>query len=197
MKGTPRPLWFALLVTLGVAGCDQPDLEDQPKYTAYAAAPAWPNDQSARLPVAGTVARDETIEPMAESLPMALDSALLERGRERYEIFCSPCHDRTGHGNGMVVQRGFPSPPSFHTERLRDASLRYVVDIITDGFGVMYPYRDRVPVDDRWAIAAYIKALQLSQHARLDDLTESQRAALSEARPNADDGAGNLTEGND
>lgn len=164
--------------TLVLAGCDQPALERQPKVDTYEAVPGWPDDQSAREPVPGTIAHDEALEPIPDTLPMDLDEALLDRGQQRFEIFCSPCHDRTGHGQGVIVQRGFPSPPSFHGERLREVPLRYFVDVITDGYGVMYSYRDRVSVDDRWAIAAYIKALQLSQRASADDLPPEQREAL-------------------
>lgn len=170
-----------LLAGALLAGCDQPALEHQPKYETFEAAPGWPQDQSARTPVPGTIARDETLEPIADTLPMALEAALLDRGQQRYDIFCSPCHDRTGHGNGMIVQRGFPAPPSLHSERLRQAPLRHFVDVITDGYGVMYSYRGRVPLEDRWAIAAYIQALQLSQHATVDDLTPPQRNRLENA----------------
>lgn len=175
------------LVTL-LAGCDQPALERQPKVDAYDAAPGWPNEQSAREPVAGTIARDEDLEPMPDSLPFELDAALLDRGQQRFDIFCSPCHDRTGHGNGMIVQRGFPSPPSFHSQRMREAPLRHYVDVITDGYGVMYAYRDRVSVQDRWAIAAYIKALQISQRASLDELSPEQRETLERMDAEDDDG---------
>lgn len=176
--------WLGILVALAgalLAGCDQPAMERQPKYETFEAAPGWPHDQSARQPVPGTVAHDEDLDPMADTLPMELDAALLDRGQQRYDIFCSPCHDRTGRGNGMAVQRGFPPPPTLHGARLRNAPLRYYVDVMTDGYGVMYSYRDRVPVKDRWAIAAYIKALQLSQHASLEDLTPVQRSVLENA----------------
>jgi hypothetical protein len=90
---------------------------------------------------------------------------LIERGRDRYNIFCSVCHDQKGDGNGMIVQRGFPAPPSFHSDRLRKAPASHFFDVITKGYGVMYSYASRVPPRDRWAIVAYIRALQLSQHA--------------------------------
>lgn len=173
-------LVVAGLAALGIilAGCDQPEMRFQPKYTTYEAAPEWPEDQSARQAVPGTVARDERLEPLAETLPMTLDRQLLDRGQKHFEIFCSPCHSRTGYGNGMVVQRGFPAPPSFHSERLRQAPLRHFVNVITDGYGVMYSYSDRVPVEDRWAIAAYIRALQLSQQVSYDGLTTAQKSRL-------------------
>ncbi|WP_246131601.1 c-type cytochrome [Pistricoccus aurantiacus] len=164
-----------------LAGCDQPEMRFQPKYNTYEAAPQWPENQAARRTVPGTVARDERLEPIADTLPMTFDQALLDRGQERFEIFCSPCHAASGYGNGMVVQRGFPAPPSFHSERLRNAPLRHFVDVITEGYGVMYSYRDRVPLEDRWAIATYIRALQLSQHVAYDSLSASQRARLADS----------------
>ena len=100
------------------------------------------------------------------------------RGRERYDIFCSPCHDRLGHGRGMVVQRGFRQPTSFHDERLRAALPGYYFDVMANGFGAMSSYASQVPARDRWAIAAYIRALQLSQGASVDDVPETQRASL-------------------
>jgi hypothetical protein len=109
---------------------------------------------------------------------MDIDRELLERGRERFEIFCSPCHDRVGGGNGMVVQRGFRRPSSFHIERLRESPPGYFFDVITNGYGSMSSYATMVPVDDRWAIIAYIRALQLSQNATLDDVPPEERTTL-------------------
>jgi mono/diheme cytochrome c family protein len=102
----------------------------------------------------------------------------LERGRERYDIFCSVCHGRTGEGNGMIVQRGFPPPPSYHIDRLREAPAGHFFHVITHGYGVMYSYATHVPPADRWAIAAYIRALQLSQHATIEEMPLDQRAKL-------------------
>ena len=116
----------------------------------------------------------------ATDFPMELDAELLRRGQERYDIFCAVCHDRAGTGRGMIVQRGFDQPESFHTERLRQMPEGYYFDVITNGFGTMYPYGDRVPPEDRWAIIAYIRALQLSQDATLDDVPEDQREALNQ-----------------
>ncbi|MBB3230941.1 c-type cytochrome [Halomonas stenophila] len=178
LVAAPKPL-LATLLALGLAACDQPRMEDQAKYETYEAAPGWPNDQAAREPVAGTVARDASLAPVPETLPMPLTAELLERGQARYDIFCSPCHARTGTGDGMVVQRGLPAPPSLHDERLRQAPLRHFYAVISDGFGVMYAYRDRVPPEDRWAIAAYIRALQLARHARLDDVPDDERPQLT------------------
>jgi mono/diheme cytochrome c family protein len=107
-----------------------------------------------------------------------LTKALLVRGRQRFDIYCAPCHGRSGDGAGMVVQRGFPAPPSYHTDRLRHAADSHFYQVISDGYGVMYPYADRVTPHDRWAIVAYIRALQLSQHATRDRLDAQDIARL-------------------
>lgn len=112
------------------------------------------------------------------TFPMPVTREVLARGHEQFNVFCSPCHGKLGDGKGMIVQRGFKAPPSFHEERLRTAPPGYVFSVITNGFGVMYSYASRVPVNDRWAIAAYIKALQLSQNMDASQLTAKQRAAL-------------------
>lgn len=107
----------------------------------------------------------------------------LRRGQERFNVYCSPCHGRAGDGNGMIVQRGFPRPPSLHTEALRLAPIDHFYGVITHGYGVMYSYADRVPPRDRWAIAAYIRALQLSRHATLDDIPKARREMLEVEQP--------------
>jgi hypothetical protein len=136
---------------------------------------------SARLPPPGTVATDADLQPVATSLPTTLPMAMLERGRAQYEVFCTPCHDYTGHGNGRVVQRGFPHPPDFHSAALRAAPDRRFFDAITNGYGAMFPYASRVPVADRWAIVAYIRALQLSEDASGAMLGPELTARLVEA----------------
>lgn len=168
-----------LALSLLLSACRQPPLTNQPKYKTYSAAPGWPDNQSARDTVPGTVARGEPLGPIPDKLPMPLTRSLLEHGREQFEIFCTPCHGLTGYGNGIVVQRGFPAPPSYHSERLRNAPLRHFYDVISSGYGVMYSYSDRVAPTDRWAIAAYIRALQLSQHGKPTDLTPTQRIKLA------------------
>lgn len=115
-------------------------------------------------------------------LPVKLTPALLQRGRERFEAICAECHDRTGSGNGMVVQRGFPQPPSFHVDRLRNAPIGHFYDVITNGYGVMYSYAARVAPEDRWAIAAYIRVLQLSRSAKPSDLNAAERARLEASK---------------
>lgn len=113
--------------------------------------------------------------------PLPVTPALLARGQNRFNIYCAPCHSRTGDGNGMIARRGFPSPPNYHTVRLRNAPDSHFYQVISDGYGVMYPYADRVSPRDRWAIVAYIRALQLSQHAQASDLTEQDLARLKGA----------------
>ena len=148
-------------------------------------------------PVEGTVARgqlrtDELLYTgkvngaVADLFPFPITAADLSRGRERYNIYCSPCHDYTGSGNGMIVQRGFPAPPSFHIDRLRQAPAGHFFDVMTNGFGLMYSYASRVSPEDRWRIAAYIRALQLSQHGSTADVPEPQRPALERGQPEPD-----------
>jgi mono/diheme cytochrome c family protein len=117
--------------------------------------------------------------PFDETSPAELRQALLKRGQERFNIYCSVCHGRLGDGDGMIVRRGFRKPPSYHIERLRQAPDGHFFDVMTNGFGAMASYASRIPVADRWAIVAYLRALQLSQNARLDDVPESDRDALS------------------
>lgn len=111
--------------------------------------------------------------------PLPMTKALLARGQQRYDIYCAPCHGRSGDGAGMIVQRGFPAPPSYHTDRLRSAPDSHFYQVISDGYGVMYPYADRIAPHDRWAIVAYIRALQLSQHATRDQLDAQDIARLA------------------
>jgi mono/diheme cytochrome c family protein len=112
-------------------------------------------------------------------LPVAVTPALLRRGQERYGIYCTPCHGQTGRGDGMVVQRGYRRPPSFHIDRLRNEKSGYFFDVITSGFGAMPDYAAQVAVADRWAIVAYLRALQLSENARLEDVPPDRRAELA------------------
>jgi mono/diheme cytochrome c family protein len=123
------------------------------------------------------VLRDQQAEA-AQANPYPVTLQLLRRGQERYTIYCLPCHSALGDGDGRVVRRGFPAPPSYHSERLRAAPDRHLYEVITHGYGVMYPYADRVEPSDRWAIVAYIRALQLSQHADAASLPPELRAHL-------------------
>lgn len=113
--------------------------------------------------------------------PLPITAALLARGRERFNIYCAPCHSQAGDGDGMIVRRGFPAPPSYHTDRLRNAPDSHFYEVITHGYGAMYPYADRIVPDDRWAIIAYIRALQLSQHAPVSTLSSAEQQRLREA----------------
>ncbi|RMH19988.1 MAG: cytochrome c [Acidobacteria bacterium] len=176
-------------------------MHDAPRIDPLEANPFFEHELSARPLPAGTVARGflrddvhlyqgktaagDFAGALPESLPLSRE--LLERGRQRYEIFCSVCHDSTGQGRGMIVRRGFKQPPAYTDDRLMAMPIGYFFDVITNGFGVMSSYASRIPVEDRWAIAAYVRVLQLSQKSRLDDLpprtVAAFRAAL--ARPDA------------
>jgi mono/diheme cytochrome c family protein len=171
-----------VLALLSLAACKQ-EMGEQARYDAYEKAPDLPGGTVAQKPVPGTVARGEpeALRQLREKPPLTAE--LVRRGRERFDVFCSPCHGYAGYGDGTVVARGFPSPPSYHSPRLVTASDQHFVDVITDGFGVMYSYADRVPPRDRWAIAAYIRALQLSQAAPVDELPQADRRHVSDAGP--------------
>ncbi len=180
---------MATLLLLATA-CRQ-DMHDQPKYKPLRGSDFFDDGRSARPFVEGTVARghlhtDEHFYTgkvkgeLVTTLPFPATKEVLERGHERYNIYCSPCHDRVGTGRGMIVQRGFRQPPSFHIDRLRQAPVGHFFDVMTNGFGTMYSYADRIPPKDRWAIVAYIRALQLSQNATLDDVPAEERRKLLE-----------------
>jgi mono/diheme cytochrome c family protein len=162
-----------------LAGCDD-SMVNQPKYEVYEAAALFRDGKVMQHPVPGTIARGELAYWAALTERPELSLELVRRGQERFNIFCAPCHSPTGDGDGMIVQRGFPRPPSFHTERLREAPTEHFIAVITDGYGVMYSYAARVPPLDRWAIAAYIRALQLSQYADVASLPEDMTEALGD-----------------
>lgn len=166
MKFTPAFIALAVLT-----GCTKSSMDDQPKDNEYKAG-------SLRTAPAGTVARDDDARQAAVTQKPPVDPILLARGRDRYEVFCTPCHDHTGRGNGIVVQRGMPRPPSYHDPRLRDAPDQHFFNVVTNGYGAMYSYAARIEPRDRWAIVAYIRALQLSRNAKIDDVPADQRAAL-------------------
>jgi mono/diheme cytochrome c family protein len=157
-------------------------MAEMPRYEAYEASPLFADGAAARPRVTGTVSREDDRAPRPDRMPYAVDAALLERGRERYGIFCAPCHSVAGDGDGIVVRRGFPAPPSFHQDALRTAPDAHFYDVITNGYGAMYPYADRVPAADRWAIVAYVRVLQLSRHAEVAALPEPLRARLEGGR---------------
>jgi len=183
-----RVAGWALLAAGLLAGC-RLDMHVQPKYLPYEPTNFFSDGRSERQPVAGTVARGQLhlddllytgMENGVESntFPFPITRADLDRGRERFNIYCTPCHDYTGSGNGMIVQRGFPHPPSYHIDRLRQAPVGHFFGVMTNGFGRMYSYADRVDVADRWRIAAYIRVLQLSRNATVQDVPEADRAEL-------------------
>ncbi len=116
----------------------------------------------------------------AEAFPFAVTDSVMRRGRDRYNTFCTPCHGRLGDGGGMIVQRGFPRPNSFHSDSVRARPVGYYFDVITNGFGRMYSYAPSIPVEDRWAIVGYIRALQLSQHVPVAQLPEIDRNKILE-----------------
>lgn len=183
---------FGLVLSLAFLVSCRQDMFNQPKSDPLEASPFFPDGADSRPIPAHTVAEghldaDELFYTgmvdgkLAASFPEAVDMAMLQRGRQEFEIYCTPCHGFTGEGDGIVVQRGFPKPPSYHIRRLREAPVGHFFDVITNGYGVMYPYRDRVKPADRWAIIAYIRALQLSHEATLDDVPAADRAQLQEA----------------
>lgn len=182
-----RGVIFGCLVL--TVGCRQ-DMHDQPKFKPYRANPFFADGRSARPLVEGTVARgnlqaDDHLYQgrengeVAKTFPFPITEQVLRRGQERFNIYCSPCHGQLGDGQGMIVQRGLKQPPSFHIDRLREAPVGYFFTIETNGFGVMFDYADRIPPEDRWAIIAYIRALQLSQHATLEDVPAEERQKLT------------------
>lgn len=161
---------LACLVLVGAAGCRQ-DMHDQPKYEPLEAGAMFGSGQSARPLVEDTVARghlddDEQLYTgkvggqLADTFPYPVTAEMVDRGQQRYDVFCSPCHDRAGTGRGMVVRRGYRQPPSLHDQRLKDAPAGHFFDVMTNGFGAMPDYRAQIPVTDRWAIVAYVRALQ-------------------------------------
>jgi mono/diheme cytochrome c family protein len=195
-----RRSWIVLAaVLLPLAGCEKhmQDMYDQPRYKPLAASPLFPDGGASRPPVPGTElhargdfsatssgrvgtgnaerwSRDE----LATHNPYPVTLDLLKRGEARFTVYCAPCHSPLGDGDGFIVRRGFPAPPSYHIDRLRKAPDRHFFDVMTNGYGIMYPYADRLPPDDRWAIVAYIRALQLSQDIPAAQLNSSDRARL-------------------
>jgi hypothetical protein len=179
---------LAGLVAVFLAGC-RLDMHIQPKYLPYEPTTFFSDGRSERQPVPGTVARGQLhlddllftgMENGAEAdrFPFPISRADLDRGRERYNVYCTPCHDYSGTGNGMIVQRGFPHPPSFHIDRLRQAPVGHFYGVMTNGFGRMYSYSDRLDTGDRWRVAAYIRVLQLSRNATVQDVPDANRADL-------------------
>ncbi|MBL9165249.1 MAG: cytochrome c [Planctomycetaceae bacterium] len=186
----------AALALLALVGCHR-DMYDQPRLEPLEKNAFFDDGRSSRPLVEGVVEHG-AISPdsviltgkvngqLTDELPpeFKLDAVLLKRGEQRFNIFCSNCHGRSGDGDGMIVLRGYRKPPTYHSERLRGTPIGHFFDVATNGFGVMPSYASQIPVDDRWAIAAYIRALQLTQYAKVDDLSDAERQQL-ETQPTA------------
>ena len=182
--GTHRLWHLGLLSVLALAGCRQ-DMHDQPRMKTYAMSDFYADLRSARPPVDGTVARGQLHEDTyfytgkiganpGDYMPFPVTEDVVARGRERFNIYCAPCHSRVGDGNGMIVKRGYKQPPTYHQDRLRKAPLGYFFDVMTNGFGAMPDYAAQIPPRDRWCIVAYIRALQLSQNATQAEVAGQQ-----------------------
>jgi mono/diheme cytochrome c family protein len=187
----PAPL-LPLVALLLAPACRQ-DMHDQPYLEPFERSSFFADQRGSRPLVVGTVARGElqlddhlyrgTVDgELAQTFPFPVTAEVLREGRERYGVSCAVCHDGVGNGRGTVVQRGMKQPASFHVQRLVDAPPGYFFDVVTNGFGAMYDYSDRIPARERWAIVAYVRALQRSQNASIDDVPPAQRAALEAER---------------
>lgn len=164
------------LGALALLGCEDQSMTHQPRYGWQAASPAFPHGAAALQPPAGVVAQEEE-----DTGPPTVTAALLQRGRERYDIFCAPCHGFGGDGDGVVVRRGFPKPPSYHEARLMSAPAQHFFDVITGGYGVMYSYATLIPPRDRWAIVVYIRALQQARAASIAEAPEAAAVLRSQS----------------
>lgn len=180
-----------LALALISAGCRQ-DMHDQPKYIPLRPSNFFGDGRSERQLIPGTIPRghlnDDTAyyygvgpdgKPVAQ-MPFAVTKDVLLRGQQRFNIYCAPCHDRLGDGDGMIVRRGYRHPPSYHISRLRQVPDGYIFDVITNGFGAMPDYAAQIPVRDRWAIVAYVRALQLSHNATVNDVPPEHRSDLDQ-----------------
>jgi mono/diheme cytochrome c family protein len=186
-------LGAVMLAASALAGCRQ-DMQDQPKFIPLRPSTFFDDGRSERPLIEGTVARGHLNDDTAfytgkgpdgkplDTFPFAVTANVVERGQNRYNIYCAPCHDRTGSGDGMIVQRGYRKPPSYHIDRLRQVPNGHLYDVITSGFGAMPDYAAQIPPHDRWAIVAYIRALQFSQNASAADVPAGARGQLGGAR---------------
>jgi mono/diheme cytochrome c family protein len=205
----PIPAAVSVVVALGLCGCERTmkDMYVQPRLGPDAASPLFADGKGSRPPPVGSVpmamgdlaktssgrrGQQELAErdaANAASTMPPMTSALLQRGQARYDIYCAPCHSPVGDGDGMIARRGFPRPPSYHQARLRESPDRHFFDVITQGYGVMLPYADRVTPQDRWAIVAYIRALQASRDMPVAGLAPAWRAAMAGLARSAPAGA--------
>ena len=172
MKRGPGSVACLAVLGLLLTGCDL-SMTQQRKLTTYAPTSLWPDGSSARPLPAHVVAQGDVERARAAKTAPPITAELLARGRERFGIFCAPCHGLAGDGDGIIVAHGFPAPPSYHIDRLAAAPAQHFYDVITDGYGVMFSYADRVEPHDRWAIAAYIRALQLSRRATVAEVPDA------------------------
>lgn len=188
---------FALvLLGLAAAACRQ-DMQDQPKYIPLRPSNFFGDQRSERQLVPGAIARGHLNDDVAfytgkgpdgkfvDDFPFPVTKDVILRGEDRFNIYCAPCHSRLGDGNGKIPSRGFRHPPTYHQDRLRKVENGYIFDVITNGFGVMPDYAAQVQPSDRWAIVAYIRALQLSENATINDVPEQDRARLDQPAPAA------------
>ncbi len=193
MSGRMAVQSIVVLLALGAAGCRQ-DMHDTPRYEPFEASTFFADGRASRTLPVGTVARgwlraDEAFytgrsngEFVAE-FPFAIGHEEMQRGRERFGVYCTPCHGVLGDGEGMVVQRGLRRAASYHQDRLRDERVGYFFDVITNGFGAMQGYAEQVPARDRWLIVAYVRALQLSQHATMAEVPADRQGEVTNPQP--------------
>ena len=185
---------FCVLLLVGVAGCRQ-KMANQARYDPLEASDFFADGMASRPRIAGTVARGELVTnpyfetgkigtELGDGFPFPVTAEVMDRGQERFNIYCAQCHGRLGDGQGMIPSRGYRRPPSFHTATLRAAKTGHLFDVMTNGFGAMPPYRTMIPTADRWAIAAYVRALQLSQGATMSDVPADQRNFGAQAQLN-------------
>ena len=188
------PRLFAVLAAAALSSACRQDMQVQPKYIPLRQSDFFGDNRSGRQLIAGTVARGHLDDDIAfytgkdaagkfvDAFPFPVDRQVLERGQSRFNIYCAPCHDQLGTGDGMIVRRGYRHPPSYHIDRLRQVQNGYLFDVITNGFGAMPDYAAQIEARDRWAVVAYIRALQLSQNASLHDVPPEARAKLGGAQ---------------
>jgi mono/diheme cytochrome c family protein len=197
---TLRVLGLALVVAVTASACRQ-DMHDAAKYEPLEKSAFFKDGRASRQLVPGTIARGKLKEDtllhtgrdangLAATFPFPVTAGVLARGQERYNIYCSPCHSQVGDGNGMIAQRGFKRPPTFHDDRVRGMAPGYFVNVMTNGFATMPSYALQVSPEDRWAITAYIKALQLSQHASASNLSAEDRAKVEKGEVETEAGSG-------
>lgn len=185
------PLLLAAAALLVLSGCRQ-DMQDMPRYTPLRRSDFFADQRSQRPPVEGAIARGHLKDDAAfytgkdpagrfvAEFPFPVTRQVLTRGQQRFNVYCAPCHDSLGNGLGMIVRRGYRRPPSYHIDRLREVSNGYLYDVITNGFGAMPDYAAQIPPADRWAIVAYLRALQRSQHATAKDVPPEAMAQLNQ-----------------